>query len=83
MRSPTGQRDGESLVPRCATCFHHMRDPGLPGYGECHKRGPLYMTDAGIARWPITDESDRCGDHKPIVLDAQGAPGIVHKKAAA
>ena len=41
------------------------------------------MSDAGYARWPIVDECDRCGEHKPLVLDAEGAPGIIHKQAAA
>ena len=82
MPSPTGQPDGESTVPRCATCFHHMRDPARPGFGECHKRAPLYMSDHGVAAWPLTDECDRCGEHKAIVFDAEGAPGLVHKQAA-
>ena len=83
MPSPTGHRSGESIVPRCSSCFHFMADPAQPGFGECHKRGPLYMSDAGYARWPIVDECDRCGEHKPLVLDAEGAPGIIHKQAAA
>lgn len=60
---------------RCHSCVHWVYDAANPGFGFCYKRGPFHINSQGMAVWPRTDESDRCGDHRRVVLDAAGAAG--------
>lgn len=50
----------------CATCDHwHAHDSVLRG--ECRRHAPPCAPTAlaAYARWPLTQSTDRCGEHRP------------------
>ena len=58
------------MTTECARCvyWNHIEDmPHTGGFGFCRRHAPLAVTvakpDEFEARWPVTCESDWCGEH--------------------
>lgn len=65
--------DPEPDTPTCDDCcFWEIRD-GVPGdgYGFCRRHAPAAATVAKaaeyMARWPLTDSSEWCGEYRPRI----------------
>ena len=54
--------DPSELNPKCESCIFWQRKSDE--IGECRFRAPMvYSVEPGaLARWPLTNESDWCGD---------------------
>ena len=60
----------EPDIPACVDCYYWEIRDGVPGdgYGFCRRHAPLAATVAKaaeyMARWPLTDSSEWCGEHR-------------------
>lgn len=64
----------------CETCRFWRPNHIEPEEGWCHRNAPqpspemCVMNDVGdifaLARWPVTDDSDWCGEYQPKTTEA-------------
>lgn len=56
----------------CETCRFYFAPPLL--IGQCHRRAPILhpMKDDCIARWPVAERTDYCGEYERVSVNADG-----------
>lgn len=47
----------------CSNCrFRYGRGTRPRGFAACHRNPPVVALSSGLPKWPMTDETDWCGE---------------------